>query len=238
MTESDPPVAPDEDPPQDSGATSEDRAPADDENLVPAWLALLVLILIVAVVGVGGFVVRGMLTGRAESSTTQADIQQWAQAVATNPGDASARLNLAYAYQLDKQYDRALSEYDKVLEQQPKDTAALYNKGVIYMTTGAAKKGEAALWEVLKVDPKHALAAKELGDYYAAKGQFKSVLVAVEPVVEAKPTLADLQYLMGLAYEKTGKPVQAKERYTLALKYAPDMQQAIDGLKRLGEVAK
>jgi tetratricopeptide (TPR) repeat protein len=238
MTDNASPVAPDEEPAQTSGATHEESAPSGDENLVPAWLALLVLILIIAVVGVGGFVVRGMFTGRAESSTAQADIQQWAQVVATNPGDANARLNLAYAYQLDKQYDRALSEYDKVLEQQPKDTAALYNKGVIYMTTGAAKKGEAALWEVLKVDPKHALAAKELGEYYAAQGHYKSLIAAVGPVVEAQPTLADLQYLMGLAYEKTSKPDLAKERYALALKYAPDMQEAIDGLRRLGEVAK
>lgn len=212
--------------------------PAGDENLVPAWLALLVLILIIAVVGVGGFVVRGLLIGRAQSSTTQADIQQWTQAVDADPGDVDARLNLAYAYQQATQYDSALTEYAKVLEQRPKDTAALYNTGVILMTTGAAKKGEAALWEVLKVDPKHALAAKELGEYYAAKGQFKSVIVAVKPVVEAKPTLADLQYLMGLAYEKTARPDLAKERYTLALKYSPDMQEAIDGLRRLGEVAK
>jgi Tfp pilus assembly protein PilF len=61
--------------------------------------------------------------------------------------------------------------------------------------------------------------------------------VAVKPVVEAKPTLADLQYLMGLAYEKTGEPALAKERYTMALKYAPDMKEALDGLQRLG-VAK
>jgi tetratricopeptide (TPR) repeat protein len=212
--------------------------PGGDENLVPAWLALLVLILIIAVVGVGGFVVRGMLTGRAQSSTTQADITQWQQAVASDPGDIDARLNLAYAYQQAAQYDTALAEYAKVLEQRPKDTAALYNTGVILMTTGSAKKGEAALWEVLKVDPKHALAAKELGEYYAAKGQFKSLIVAVEPAVTAKPTLADLQYLMGLAYEKTGKPDLARERYGLALKYAPDMLEALAGLQRLGEVAK
>lgn len=208
-----------------------------DGDLVPAWLALLVLVLIVAVVGVGGFVVRGMLTKTGETSVTKADIDQWSAAVDANPGDANARLNLAYAYQQDQQYDRALAEYGKVLQQRPKDTAALYNKGIIYMTLGQAGKGETALWDVLEVDPGHALAAKELGDYYAAKGQYKSLIRAVRPVVQAKPTLADLQYLMGLAYEKTGKPDWAKERYRLALKYSPDMQEAKDGLRRLGEVA-
>jgi tetratricopeptide (TPR) repeat protein len=217
----------------DNGATLE---PEHDGNLVPAWLALLVLVLIVAVVGVGGFVVRGMLVKTGETSTTRADVDQWTAAVQANPGDATARLNLAYAYQQDQQYDRALAEYDRVLQQRPKDTAALYNKGVIYMTTGQSKKGEAALWDVLKIDPGHALAAKELGDYYAAKGQYKSLIAAVRPVVDAKPTLADLQYLMGMAYEKTLKPDLAKARYKLALKYSPGMREAQDGLRRLGEV--
>jgi len=209
-----------------------------NENLVPAWLALLVLVLIVAVVGVGGFVIRGMVVNTGQTSVAKADIDEWLTAVRSDPGDANARLNLAYAYQQDQQYDRALAEYDKVLQQRPKDTAALYNKGVIYMTLGKSKQGEAALWDVLEIDPGHALAAKELGDYYAAKGQYKSLLVAVGPVVESKPTLADLQYLMGLAYEKTGDTGRAKERYKLALTYAPDTQEAKDGLARLGEVAK
>jgi tetratricopeptide (TPR) repeat protein len=213
-------------------------APASDENLVPAWLALLVLILIVAVVGVGGFVVRGMMTGGSTTSTKQADIERWTKAVEGDPGDATARLNLAYAYQLATEYDRALAEYDRVLKLVPTDTAALYNKGVILMTTGAAKKGEAVLWQVLKIDPKHALAAKELGEYYVAQKHYKSLLAAVEPVSEANPTLADLQYLTGLGYEKTGKPDLAREHYGLALKFSPGMQEATAGLARLGESPK
>jgi tetratricopeptide (TPR) repeat protein len=212
-------------------------SPENDGNLVPAWLALLVLVLIVAVAGVGGFVVRGTLVKTGETSTTQADVDLYSAMVRANPENAGARLNLAYAYQQNQQYDRALAAYDQVLGQRPGDTAALYNKGLVYMTTGQAKKGEAALWAVLKVDPSHALAAKQLGEYYAAKGQYKSLLVAVAPVVESRPTLADLQYLMGLGYEKTGQPALAKERYTLALKYSPDMREAKDGLRRLGQVA-
>jgi Tfp pilus assembly protein PilF len=205
---------------------------------VPAWLALLVLVLIVAVVGVGGFVIRGMLTGRAETSPTKADIADWTAAVDRSPGDANARLNLAYAYQQDEQYERALAEYDKVLQQTPKETAALYNKGVIYMTLGQTKKGETALWDALEIDPENPLPAKELAEYYSAKGHYKSVIVALKPVVDAKPTLADLQALLGLAYEKTGKNALAKEHYRMALKFTPDLQEARDGLARLGEAVQ
>lgn len=213
--------------------------PADEtvdgaEGLVPAWLALLVLLLIVAVVGVGGFVVRGMLTTSKDQSPTKADIKTSAAAVQANPGDANARLTLAYAYQQDGQYEAALAEYDRVLQQDPKNLAALYNKGICYLALGQSKKAEASLWKVLKIDPTHALAAKALGDYYVSKRQYKSLLVAVGPVADARPTLADLQYLAGLGYEKTGRPKEAETKYRAALTYAPDMQEARDGLVRLG----
>jgi len=45
--------------------------------------------------------------------------------------------------------------------------------------------------------------------------------------------MADLQYLMGLSYEKLGNIGWAIERYKLALKYAPDLQLAVEGLDRL-----
>ncbi|HEX9094359.1 MAG TPA: tetratricopeptide repeat protein [Coriobacteriia bacterium] len=213
--------------------------PPAGSELVPGWLALLVLVLIVAVVGVGGYVLRGVIGGSAgERSPAKADIDKWTRAVQADPTDLDARLNLAYAYQQDEQYDVALQGYAGVLEERPKDMAALYNTGVIYMLTAQPKKGEIALWDVLEIDPTHALAAKELGEYYAAKKQYKSLLRAVGPAIEAKPSLADLQALAGLAYENLGERDKAIEHYQQALRFSPDLKRAADGLARLGGASK
>jgi hypothetical protein len=53
-------------------------------------------------------------------------------------------------------------------------------------------------------------------------------------VVEQNESAADLQYLMGLAYENLGRADWSETRYRLALKYYPDMQEAKEGLERLG----
>ena len=45
--------------------------------------------------------------------------------------------------------------------------------------------------------------------------------------------MADLQYLMGLAYENTGHPDWAAARYRMALETLPDMAEAREGLERL-----
>ncbi len=208
------------------GATAE-------EQLVPGWLALVVLLLLVAVVGVGGFVARGLISRPREMTPAQADIISFSSKVKADPKNTDALLQLGYAYQRDGQTDRAIAEYQLVLAADPKNTAALYNTGLLQLQTGKAKAGEKTLWAVLKIEPKHALAAKALGEYYASNKQYKSLLVAVGPVADANPDLADLQYLLGVGYENTGQKSQAVASYKNALQFAPDLKPARDALRRL-----
>lgn len=204
-------------------------------ELVPRWLAALVLVLLLAVVLVAGFVVRGLLT-RGDRVTSPQDIQirTWSQRVAANPGDLRAHLGLGYAYQSDGRYDKALEQYELVLKSDPKDTAALYNRASIYFKLGVDERAEKSMWAVLDVDPTHALAAKALGEHYSRKGQYKSLIVAVKPAADAHPELSDLQYLLGLAHEKQGDLAAASSYYQLAVKYSPDLAPAQEGLKRVG----
>ncbi len=204
-------------------------------NLIPMWLAILVLVLLLGVMGVGGYVIRGVVAGEDRAlSPREAEIESWRAKVRATPQDPAAHLGLGYAYQLDGRYDKALSEYQTVLDAEPRDTAALYNRGVVYLKLDVGRKAEESFWNVLEVEPGHVLAAKALGEYYTGKAQYRSAIRAVKPAAEAHPEMADLQYLMGLAYEKLGNKGWATERYKLAVKYAPDMQLAVEGLDRLG----
>lgn len=219
-------------PPRPTDEVSEQHAAG---NLIPMWLAVLVLVLLLGVMGVGGYVIRGVVAGDQRSlSPREAEIQTWRAKVREAPTDPGTHLGLGYAYQLAGRYDKALSEYGTVLEQQPKDTAALYNRGMVYLKLDVGRKAEESLWAVLEVEPDHVLAAKALGEYYADAHKYRSAIKAVRPAAEAHPEMADLQYLMGLSYENLGNTQWAIARYQLALKYAPDMQQAVEALDRLG----
>lgn len=217
--------------PQPSGGESDVHAPG---NLIPMWLAVLVLLLLLGVMAVGGYVIRGVVAGdERELSPREAEIESWRAKVRAAPQDPAAHLGLGYSYQLAGRYDKALAEYQTVLDEQPGDTAALYNRGVVYLKLDVDRKAEESFWDVLEVEPGHVLAAKALGEFYSEKRQYRSAIRAVRPAVEAHPEMADLQYLMGLSYEKLGNTGWAIERYKLALKYAPDLQLAVEGLDRL-----
>lgn len=209
-------------------------AVAESEQ-VPVWLAALVLVLLLAVMGVGGFALRGLVeSGPRATSAVDLEIAKWQDAVKLNSDDVGAHLSLGFAYQQAERYDDALEQYDWVVARTPKDTAALYNRGIVLFALGRDKEAEEALWDVLEVEPGHVLAAKALGEYYADEGEYRSLIEAVRPVVEKTESAADLQYLMGLAYEHLGREDWARVRYRLALKYYPDMPEAKEGLERLG----
>ncbi len=218
--------------PQASERANAHASPVTD--LVPGWLALLVLILLLAVAALGGYLIRGALTASKSAEPAGYVVEDLEQDVAEDPNDPEAILALGYAYQIDGRYEDALAAYDSVLAIDPENSGALFNSGVVLMETDRPKEGEAALWKVLESHPDHALAAKALGEYYISKEQFKSALVALEPVIELKPEYADLQYLAGYSSEQLGITGAAIEYYRGALTFNTDYQEARDGLVRLG----
>lgn len=208
-------------------------AASTDKDVVPVWLAILVLVLLLAVMVAGGWLLRGVLGG-GTTDEAELEIREKRARVEAAPEDMHARLELAFAYQQAQRYREAIDNYDIVLAEDPRDTAALYNKGMIHLELDLEDSAEAHLWDVLEIDPGHVLAASALGEMYAERGHYRSLVEAVRPVVETNPSAADLQYLMGLAYENLGRADWAEARYRLALKYVPDMPEAHEGLERLG----
>jgi len=222
----------------DRMSLTDDRTPSGldaQDNFIPLWLMVLVLVLLLAVMGIGGFVIRGVIAGdRPAVTREQLEVVSWLKQINTHPNDPQLHLGLGYAYQQAGQYRKAIAEYEFVLNADPRDTAALYNRGVSYQLLNSGEEAKASWQAVLKVDATHALAAKALGEYYVDQRDYRSLVAVVTPAVQAHPEMADLQYLLGLGYEKQDEPKLAIAHYRLALTYAPGMTDARAGLKRLG----
>jgi Flp pilus assembly protein TadD len=200
------------------------------------WLVVAAILLSIAVLVLGGLVVRSLIVRyNAEKAPGAAKRQILEGIVRKQPTDISSRRLLAFAYQQEGRDLTALREYAAVLKSDPRDMAALYNSGVIYLRLGKDRQGVESLSKVLALEPSHGPAAKLLAEHYAATGEYQRIGSVVQAAVDAHPEMADLQYLLGLGYEKTGRTQEAAVRYRLALNLIPNMPEAKAALRRLEE---
>jgi len=209
----------------------------NDENLIPGWLAFLVLGLLLAVAAIAGYIARDAIVRNQVADGASSSLSRLEQSVSTDPADLTMRLQLAYAYQEEGRWADALTEYEQILALEPNDTAALYNKGVVLLELGDTDQAEGTLLTLLGLAPDHVLAAKALGQHYVETERYHELLALLAPVIEQRPQYGDLQYLVGLAHEKLGEADAAITHYEAALTYAPDLVEARDGLARLGSPA-
>lgn len=212
----------------------EPSEPHDTTAATPKWLVSLVAVLAVAVVGTGAFTLLTITGERRHAGPEDREIGELSAVVESNPLDLESRLALAYAYQQAERYDEALDEYGIVLADRPDDPAALYNTGLCLLAVGREAEGEESLEATLESWPEHALAATALARRLAERGEWAEVAEILPPVLDADEQLANLQALLGRAYEELGETQLAEERYRLALTYDSDLSEALEGAERLG----
>ena len=207
---------------------------AGSHRLVPTWVATAALCAIVAVAVAAGFVIRGAIASTRDATLRQLDAVEYARARALrSPKDARAHLDLARAYTAAGKPASALAEYSEVLKANPYDMAALSGRGSTLLAIGQKQPALDAFWKVLGRDRGNVGAATVLGKQYAAAGQYRLIVSAVRPAAQLHPNEAELQCLMGLAYEHLGHTDWATVRYRLALRADPGIPDALAGLKRV-----
>jgi tetratricopeptide (TPR) repeat protein len=218
-----------------SDTAQAEKRRSSDEHRVPAWLALLVAVLTVAVIGVGAYAVRVARPSAASGEQMRAQLRVDAAKAQfkSSKGSTEARLQLAYAYQRAGNYSAARKQYAAVLKVDRRNVAAEFNLGVIDELNKNPEGASAHYKNVLLTDPGHELAAKQLSLIQYANEDWKGMLATIEPAIASNPDLSDLRYLLGVAYEKTGQREKAIEQYRTALKFYPNLREAKEALARL-----
>ncbi|MFH1571098.1 MAG: tetratricopeptide repeat protein [Gemmatimonadota bacterium] len=80
---------------------------------------------------------------------TAASSEAYGRALAIDPGNATARLNLGWNHQLLGQYAEAIAEYRKLLDSQPSAQAA-YNLGLAFLQAGMADSARQAFADAVE----------------------------------------------------------------------------------------
>jgi len=204
--------------------------PADDH--IPLWLAGVVVVLLIGVIGVGVYVIDTVLDGRSRTDAAAADVTRLELETAAAPEDADAHLELATAYRRAGRLEDAQRHYEVVLSSEPTNAAGLYNLALVLEDQGLESASLARLESLMRAHPTHVLGAKALANSYISAGRMADIARIMEPVVAAHPELADLQILTARSFEALGDMEQARVHYQAALRQLPENREATEGLAR------
>ena len=133
-------------------------------------------------------------------------LAEYGKAIVADPGNLSARLALALLYTELREFDRAFTVLDRLLERDPDHQSALYQVGRNAALSGRQlDRGEAALRRYLRHRP-----------------------------LRNQPSHAWAHYRLGMIHKRRGELATARDALRIALRLDPELEGARKALAELG----
>jgi Tfp pilus assembly protein PilF len=148
-----------------------------------------------------------------------------------NHAAAQATRRLAVIHDRTGNFDKALDEYRRGLQENPKDAELINNFGYGYYCRGQWQAAEQQLRKAVSLDPKLACAWNNLGMCLAQQMRYEEGLAAFEKAVSKAHARCNLGFIQATQ----GKIAEARRSYESALKMEPGLQMARLALQKLGE---
>lgn len=151
-------------------------------------------------------------------------------AVRKTPSDIGIRLQLAAAYQSNKQSDEALKQYDEILRAEGSNKTALLGRGGVLLAKGDLQGATVAYHKITNAartgefagaDPQLAEARYYLGSIALKQGKAKEAIVELTAALKVDRTDSDALYLLGVAQLKAGAPNLAVVALKRAVLFVP-----------------
>jgi serine/threonine-protein kinase len=135
------------------------------------------------------------------------------------PNDPTVFIVAGMLYRLNGLYDKALRQYDKLLELNPADTViASYNRGRIYTYRHEYDRAIAELEKGRAVEPDHPLIKTFLALIYFNQGRVEECRTMAEEVLRQHPHFDPLQIILGWCYSARGDHARARAVITDQIK--------------------
>jgi len=117
--------------------------------------------------------------------------------------------------------DRAIVDYSKAIELDPKYADAYYNRGIAYKRKGNLDQAIADYSKAIELDPKLATAYNNRGIAYRAKGNLDQAIADYTKAIELDPKNATAYNNRGIVYAEQKKYDQAIADFSKAIELDP-----------------
>ncbi len=159
-----------------------------------------------------------MIAGEAldEKGDKSGAVQQFRAAVAANPREPNVHFGLAYLLWTQKQYDEAVSEFKKELQNDPQNSQAMIYLGDTYAQQGNFAAAKTTLEAAEKYRSKFPLIHLDLGIADMETGENDTAIMELKEAIRLEPDNVTAHFRLATLYRKIGKRDEAKVEFAKA----------------------
>jgi len=125
-----------------------------------------------------------------------------------------------------RQHTKAISDYNKAIELNPKYALAYNNRGFAYYNLGQHTKAISDLTKAIELNPKFAEAYNNRGVVYRSLGQVTKAIFDYSKAIELNPKFAKAYYNRGIDYANLGQYTRAISDFSKAIELNPKYAEA------------
>jgi len=156
----------------------------------------------------------------------QQEVEGLTRAVAANPDDPQAYVELGWAYFMAGDGGRAQTLFREALSLDPGHIPALLNMGILLAERKQYGDAKASFAKVVKINPGHEVARFNLGVIAIRERKYDSAIDELNHALRANPTSGDAWYYLGVAQEGKGDKKSAILSYKKATEFLPEHKEA------------
>ncbi|KAL3142922.1 hypothetical protein ABBQ38_003209 [Trebouxia sp. C0009 RCD-2024] len=129
--------------------------------------------------------------------------------------------NRGLCFRARRDYNKAVEDFDRVLQRSPSDLAALSNRGYAFRKLGKFAAASEDYTAALKQSPGTVRLHNNRGYCLAKLGKYKSAIQDYQRVIQLDPANAHAYHNRGISFDKLGQFEQAVADFTTVLKLDP-----------------
>ncbi|KAF0144650.1 MAG: hypothetical protein FD156_1664 [Nitrospirae bacterium] len=152
----------------------------------------------------------------------QDEVSFWEDGVRKSPKKARSYNLLGTSYAKQKQFEKAIQQFQTALKLKPAYPLAYYNMGLTYVEQEQIDNAIQAFQAALNLQPKYAEAYNDIGIAYDKKGMIDNAIQAFQAALTLQLDFPNAHNNIGIAYVEKGLIYNAIEHYKIALKLDPN----------------
>lgn len=166
------------------------------------------------------------IRGHAQASYWKNSETLWNHTLACDPYNTIAYYSLGLALARKGEGERAIGEFRKALEINPRYAQAYRSLGDILSEKGEKKQAIAEYQKALAISPNYVAALNNLGTALANEGQSGEAIAQFRRALQINPGLKTARFDLAVALADEGKTEEALAEYRKALELYPDYARA------------